>query len=726
MAAPQPSHDAALELIRGGEFRAAATLLEQACAQAPGDGHLRFLLGASRHALGELDAALAAFESALALAPGHLEAAQAAAAVLCQLGRPAEALAHCARLIERAPAEPQVRYNAALAHEAAGQLDAALARYDEALGIDPVLRAALLNRGALLLRLGRTPQALANNRALVAAYPDDAEAHANLAETCLAGSRYEEALAHADRAAAHAPRMMAAQFTRGLALAALGRIEAADAAFATARALDPPAFAARVAGVARAPPTDDRIDAREIYLVRAFDAAERCDWADRDRFLARFAEWIRSPGPQPLDAIPLAWRAAVMGLAPADQATIAANVAVRVGRGIQPLPPRMPAAAPERIRIGYVAAEFRAHPVAWLTEGLYARHDRTRFEVYAYALTGSDGDPVRDRIAAGVDVFRDVAALTTAAIAAQIRADRIDVLVDLAGYLSDTRPELFAFRPAPVAVAYVGYPGTSGGPYIDYMIVDRVAVPAGAERDFAERLVFLPDSFWCYGRPPVRPPLARPALGLPERGFVFAAFHNAFKIGPGIFARWMALLDRLPDSVLWVFARRDEVQANLRREAARCGVRPDRIVLAPPVPRDEHLARQCAADLFLDTPACSAATTCLDALWAGLPVLACPTPSFAGRQSASALAALGLDELICADLDDYVARATRLATRPEELVAVRARLAAGRRGGRLFDLAARVGELDAAFGAMAARARAGRPPAALEVARGGREVRFVK
>jgi protein O-GlcNAc transferase len=724
-ATPPAALGAALALFRNGDFRAAAGLLEPAIRAAPGDAHARFLLGACHHALGELTAALAAFDAATQLAPDHLEAAQAAVAVLCQLGRPRDALARCERLLELAPHNPQVQFNAALAHEAAGELARALARYDAALVLEPMHRSARLNRGVVLLRLGRTEDALANNRALVAAHPADAQAVLNLAESCLASSAYDEALAHADRAAAIAPRLMGAQFARGLALAALGRIEEAELAFITARQLDPPGFAAREASVARGAVAPGPIDAREIYLVRAFEAAEACDWRDRDRFLERFTGWIRDPGAGPLDAYPLAWRAAVMGVAPADQVRLAANVAARASRGVHPLPPRAPAPAGARIRIGYVAAEFRAHPVAWLTEGLYARHDRDRFEVFAYALTPPDAHPVRDRIAAGVDAFRDVAALPTADIAARIRADRIDVLVDLSGYLTDARPALLAFRPAPVNVAYLGYPATCGGPHIDYMIVDRVAVPAGAERDFAEQLVFLPDTFWCYGCPPIGPAPERTTLGLPERGFVFAAFHNGFKIGPDVFGRWMALLERVPDSVLWLLARRQAMRANLCREAARHGIDPARIVFAAPAAHDEHLARQQAADLFLDTPACSAATTCLDALWAGLPVLACPTATFAGRQSASALAAADLADLIADDLDDYVARAERLARDPAGLASLRRRLGEARRGA-LFDTTARARELEAAFGAMVERARAGLPPAAMKVARRGGGVEFVK
>jgi predicted O-linked N-acetylglucosamine transferase (SPINDLY family) len=404
------------------------------------------------------------------------------------------------------------------------------------------------------------------------------------------------------------------------------------------------------------------------------------------------------------------------------QAKLAAQVALPIARAVTPLPPpdRRPGG---RIRIGYVSADFRAHTVAWLTEDLYARHDRERFEVFAYALTPDDGSRVRRRIAADVDAFRDVSDRSAADIAAQVRRDGIDVAVDLTGYTTGARAELFAMRPAPVNVAYLGFLGAANAPFIDYTIADRVAVPADAEAHFRERLVLLPDSFWCYGCPPlVANPPTRAAVGLPADGFVFCAFHNGFKLSPGIFARWMALLRRAPGSVLWILARRPDALVRLRREAERAGVDPGRIVGAPLLPHAEHLARHAAADLFLDAPGFSAATTCLDALWQGLPVLACPTPTMGGRASASALAALGLPELIANGLDDYLERAVRFATDPGALAAVRKRLGAARSEAPLFDMAARVREFEAAFAAMAERARSGLPPAVLEVARRGRGV----
>lgn len=723
MPGADPFLEQARALLQRGDLAAAAGNLDAACRELPGSAEAHFLRGACCHALGRLDEALQSFDRAVELGAANLQAAQGAIAVLSQLGRTEEAFARCAHLVESSPADPQLRFNLGLVHEARGELDRALACYDAALSRAGDYRPALLNRGLVLARLGRLVDAYENNCRAADLHPALADSHFNLAESCLALSRYDEAVEHCDRALRLDARHVGALFDRGLAFAARGRIDEAEAMFDRARQADPPRMHALEARVYPEREQARPIDAREVYLVRRFEALDACDWADRDRYLQRFAAWIDASDSRPLDALPLAWRAVALGMDQPRQAKLAAQVAARIARSATPLPPAGDGRATGRIRIGYVSADFRAHTVAWLTEDVYARHDRNRFEVFAYALTPDDGSRVRRRIASDVDAFRDVSGRSAAEIAAQVRTDGIDVAVDLTGYTTGARPEVFAMRPAPVNVAYLGFLGTSSAPFIDYMIVDRVAVPPGAEEHFSERLVFLPDSLWCYGCPPVTdgsPP--REAFGLPPEGFVFCTFHNAFKIGPEIFSRWMELLRRVAGSVLWVLARSPEASRNLRREAERRGIDPERIVSAPALPHDQHLARHAAADLFLDTPDFSAATTALDALWQGLPVLACPTATFAGRQSASALAALGLPELIAKELDDYVDRATRLATDAGALAAVRHRLRAARREMPLFDMAARVRELEAAFGAMLERAQAGLPAAPLEIARGGRDV----
>jgi protein O-GlcNAc transferase len=707
--------------MQAGGYRTAARKLETFCRDTPSDAHARFLLGACYHAQGRFTEALDAFKQTLALNPDHLDCAQAVLAVLCALGRAREALAECPRLLKLAPNDARLRFNVALVHEAVDDFDAAIAAYDDALARDGTFVQAIINRGYALIRAGRLEEAYENNRHAASAYPSHADIHFNLGDTCLALSRYEEAITHCDRALELVPTHVKALFDRALALAALGHIEAASGTFERARGIDAVTVRALEGRVHGSGEAVRPIDPREVYLVRGFEALDRCDWSRRDEYLARFAAWINHPESIPLDARPLAWRAIVTGIDPRLQQRLAEQVASRIAQLAHPMPAvaRSSRAEARRLRLGYVAAEFRAHPVAWLSERLYGLHDRSRFEVFGYATTPTDGSAVRSRIANAVDMFRDLSAHAIADIAGQIRADEIDVLIDLTGYLSNAKPEIFAMRPALVNVSYIGYPGTTGAAYIDYAIVDRVAVPPGSEHHFSERLVFLPDTFWCYGLPTIdaRSIPSRAALGLPQDGLVFAAFHNGFKIGPEIFARWMEILRRVDGSVLWALARRDAVRDNLLREATRHGISAERLVFAPPLPHEQHLVRQAAADLFLDTPACSAATTCLDALWSGLPVLACPSASFAGRQSASALAALGVRDLIGTDLDDYVERAVRIASDRTTLHALRTQIAAARHTAPLFNMERRVGELETAFTTMIERWHAALPPASFAVGR---------
>jgi len=306
-------------------------------------------------------------------------------------------------------------------------------------------------------------------------------------------------------------------------------------------------------------------------------------------------------------------------------------------------------------------------------------------------------------------------------VARRIRDDAVDVLVDLSVYQTGARPEVLAMRPAPVQVAYMGFPGTSGATFVDYLIADRTLVPSGEEARFTERVVRLPDTFWCYGCPPLEQlvPPARQDLGLPEDRVVLCGFHNGYKIVPELLDLWAELLQRVPDSVLWLLARNETAKRNLLGEATRRGVSPARIIFAPPLPHAAHLARQAAADLFLDTHQCCAATTAMDALWAGVPVVAFPGASFGGRQSASALAALSMPELIAGSAAEYLEIAVKLAGDGRQREAARRALARARIEAPLFDLRARVAEFEAAYAAMASRSARGLPPAAMYLVREG-------
>ncbi len=364
-----------------------------------------------------------------------------------------------------------------------------------------------------------------------------------------------------------------------------------------------------------------------------------------------------------------------------------------------------------RIRLGYVSADFRNHATAFLITELFERHDRARFEVFGYNIGYRDESAIGARMVAALDHVADLTGMGDREAAQRIADDRIDLLVDLKGYTFESRANIFSYRPAPIQVNYLGYPGTTGSTHLDYIVVDDVIAPADHQPFYDERIVRLPNSYQPnVRRPGVDPEASRAAHGLPDDGFVFCCFNNAYKITPLVFDIWMRLLGAVPGSVLWLFQANEQAHGNLRREAEARGVAADRLVFAPRAHNVDHLARQGLADLFLDTLPIGAHTTASDALWAGVPVVTCLGPYFPGRVAASLLHAVGLPELVTTDFAAYEALALDLATNPERLGALRARLARNRDAAPLFDMPRYARNFEAALARMVALHDAGLPP----------------
>jgi protein O-GlcNAc transferase len=375
----------------------------------------------------------------------------------------------------------------------------------------------------------------------------------------------------------------------------------------------------------------------------------------------------------------------------------------------------------ERIRIGYLSSDFRALPTAYLTVGLIEHHDRQGFEVIGYSAGVDDRGAMRRRVVAAFDRFVDVSKIPDLEAARLIHSDSVDVLIDLNGYKPENRAKILAHRPAPIQVNCLGYPGTMGADFVDYILVDRFVVPADQQTFFNERLVHLPHCYQCNDdkREIAVATPSRVECGLPEKGFVFCCFNDSYKITPDFFDIWMRLLQTVPGSVMWLFERGTVAKENLAREAAARSVPPERLVFAQRLPLSEHLARHRLADLFLDTLPYNAHTTASDALWAGLPVLTCAGSTFAGRVAGSLLRAVGLDELITTSLEEYEALALRLACDSELLDRLRARLARNRLTFPLFDTERSTRALEAAYIRMCEIRRAGRSPTAFSISPSG-------
>lgn len=377
---------------------------------------------------------------------------------------------------------------------------------------------------------------------------------------------------------------------------------------------------------------------------------------------------------------------------------------------------RFSAAEGRKIRLGYLSNDFHDHATALLLIETLEAHDRERFCVNAYSYGADDGKTMRRRLMGAFDSFVDIEALSDGDTARAIHRDEVDILIDLKGFTANARSGILMLRPAPVQVNYLGYPGTLGEDICDYIITDDYVTPLASAGDYSESFAYMPNSYQPRGRAgPIGTIPTREAMGLPERGVVFCCFNQAYKFTPEIFDVWCRLLDAVPGSVLWLLAA-PMAEGNLRNEAWNRGVNGARLVFAPDMAQGEHLARLQLADLVLDTAPYNAHTTASDALWAGVPIVTCSGSTFPSRVAGSLLRAVGLTELIAADLDDYFDLAYRLATDPAGLAKIKAKLSDNRASAALFDVAGYTRDLEGLFQSMWRRRLAGLPPAFIPAA----------
>jgi predicted O-linked N-acetylglucosamine transferase (SPINDLY family) len=611
-------------------------------------------------------AAHAALTRALELDPRHPDARFHLANLYRAQGRFAEAIAAYETVLAHAPAHPGLQNNLGLALEAAGEPERALAAYRAALATRPGHRQSLGNLAHLLCRLRRYAEAATLCEEYLRRFPDaDATIWVDLGICQHHARDYDGAEASFARALTLAPE-------DAVILTNLGSVLVDGEDFERAEAL-------LTRAVAR--------DESRLYpaSLLAYCRAQLCVWGDLDALHDRIRRQLDTGSEEAVNA----FAALSMPLSPELQL----RVARRWARDLAPAAPSAPAAARARrgntLRVGYVSSDFRTHATASLLAEVWERHDRTRMTTHAYSIGPPETSALRIRIEAAFDRFVDCGDKAVEQIARRIAKDGIEVLIDLNGYTTHSKSELFALKPAPVQVSWLGYLGTLGAPWYDYVLTDRFAAPPELQRFFTERFLYLPD---CYCPSDTQRPIAplaptRAACGLPEQGVVFCCFNASYKILPAVFDVWMRMLARVPGSVLWLAPASATACANLPREAAARGVNRERLVFAPRLALPEHLARHVHADLFLDTTPYNAGTTANDALYMGVPVLTCAGETLASRVAGSQLQAIGLSELITTGLADYEALALQLATTPGRLTSLRARLAANRHTYPLFDMA---------------------------------------
>jgi predicted O-linked N-acetylglucosamine transferase (SPINDLY family) len=667
----------------------------RALALAPGDAVACLKLANLLRAEGRFDEALPVADAAVALDPRHYGARIIRGLIRDALGDRIPAGEDLAAAAALSP--PTVAAQVSLALIAIGQRREALAEevLGRALACAPRNGDLLSVLGALRQGQGRPADALAAFETAIGVDPTCVRAHYQLGGLLLQAGRLEEAAAACRTAIRLAPGQDEAWLNLGAVLRLQGRLTEAIAAYAEILGRHP---------------------AHGEALVNLCALRRRvCDWQDLEALEAASLERSLRIGRR----VPPFTLFAATG-SPGEHRRCARLWAAGLGRSEPPLAayaPRRGEARLRPLRIGYLSGDFHDHATAMLIAELLELHDRSRVETFGYGYDVDDGSPMRRRLVAALDHFADVRPATHLDAARRIRRDEIDVLIDLKGYLHEARTEIMALRPAPIQVNFLGYPGTMGAGFIDYVIADAVVAPPGSEPLFDEKIVRLPH---CYQpndrrRPLPDPGLTRDRCGLPAEGVVLCCLNASYKIRPEIFAVWMRLLAGAPGTVLWLLEDNGWMAENLRREAAARGVDPARLVFAPRVPPAEHLARLGLGDLFLDTSPVNAHTTASEALWAGMPVLTCMGEAFVSRVAASLDHAAGLPELVTASLDAYEALGLSLARDPARLAALRRRLEAGRAVAPLFDTPRYVRHFEAALIRMGELRDAGLPPRSFSI-----------
>ena len=601
-------------------------------------------LGLLLHARNELAAAKTHFAEAIRLNPRYAIAHNNLGAVCQAESRPEEAATHFRRALCVRPEYPEAHFNLGAALQAIGDPAAAVVSFREAIRLRPNYGRAHFQLGQALEQLRRDHDALACYETAARLRPEDAEIHQRLGDLLLIKQDYPAAIAALEEADRLAPDD-AGPFSR----LANARQQACD--------------------------------------WRRYDADVARLWTDAEKQIAA----SKATSVVPFQALSLPW--------PLERlAAVARSHSAALSERYPPLGSAAPAKT-GRLRIGYVSGDFYDHPIAHLLQALFGRHDRERFEVFAYSFSPPDDSPYRKRIEREVEHFVDVGLLSIDALARRISADGVHVLVDVMGYTGFHRLGVFARRPAPIQASFLGMLGTCGADFLDYLVADPTVGPTEFGPWFTEKFATLPDCYLIAEPEPAPTGTVRRAEhGLPEEAFVYCSFNSAYKIEPVIFDVWMRILASVPGSVLWMYASSPLVETNLKREATARGVAAERLVFAPFVPRPEHMARHQAADLFLDTRLYGAAATASLALQAGLPMLTCPGTTFGSRVGASLLRAAGLPELVAGDLVEYERLAIDLADQPERLRSFRERLSTGQPP--LFDADRFVRHLEQAYETM--------------------------
>jgi protein O-GlcNAc transferase len=641
--------------------------------------------GNALHELKRYDEAIADYDKALSLRSDYVEAWSNKGNTLNELKLYDEAIAHYDQALNLKPDYAEAWSNKGNALHELKCYDEAITHYDKALSLRPDYVEAWSNKGNTLNELKRYDEAITHYDKALSLNPEFVEAWSNKGNTLYELKRHDEAITHYDKALSLNFDFADAHSNKAYALINLVRHDEAIAHFEKVLSLNP---------------DSDWMHGELLHIKMKV-----CNWSDFVDSLKKVCRGVlenkRAITPFPL-------------LSLTDDASLLKQSSEIYVQNKYPLNPVLGSILKrhkgQKIRVGYFSSDFNSHPVAILTAELFEVHDRDQFEIIAFSFGVDDNSPIRSRLIRAFDLFMDVRSKSDLEIAKLARELQIDIAIDLGGYTADSRTGIFSYRAAPIQASYIGYLGSMGADYYDYLIADPIIVPENFGKFYTEKIIRLP-SYQVNNRERFISDrkFTKEELGFPEKSFIFCCFNNNYKVLPATFEGWMRILKATPDSLLFLYAENQWVEDNLRARAEALGVGSQRLIFGQRLPVDEYLARYRVCDLFLDTFPYNAGTTASDALWVGLPILTLAGRSFSSRVAASLLNAIGLPELITNTQEEYEALAIELATNPQKLAEIKSRLAGNRMTTPLFDTPLFTKKLEAAYSQMYERYQADLP-----------------
>jgi len=735
----EPSNADALHMqgmidFEKGKIESAIVRIEAAIASDPTFAGFYRSLGKVKKSIGRNNDALCVYQKAFSIDPADVSSLHEIAAINHQMEQLETAKTAYKRCLQLQPNHESAYCNLGLIYRSQKRYHQAISCFQKALAFNPNLLSARSNLAITLKDDGQYSSALGEIEKVAKDAPKDPNGHYHMGLIHAEMGNTAEAIAAYEKAIACKPDFVQSYNNLGIVLQAFGRTKEAIRCFQKAIQLKPTNYRAYYNLGALYKYHEQYADAvdclktaltinPDFYLAKNELAAYRrdiCQWPTEETGDYHYAlETNNTPG-----SIQQLCKEMFPELSSDYLKLVFASETSRsqqVEKRLAPLLPRLGhnhnAFRKDKIVVGYMSNNFRNHPTAHLICDLFAIHDRKRFEIHCYSYGEDDRSIYRLEIEKNSDRFVDLYNVGILESASIIHRNKTQILIDLNGYTACSRTDICGFRPAPIQVRYLGAAKTTGASFFDYLIGDPIVTPKKQDSFYSENLVFMPHSYQVNSRPRLGKPinLTRNDFLLPDNGLVFCSFATSYKIDPELFISWMRILERTPNSYLWLLKRDAAVEANLKSVASAFGINPHRLRFSEPCPKPVHLIRLSLADLCLDTRAVNGAATTSDALWAGVPVVTIQGGHFASRMSASILSAVGLSELITDDLRQYEELAVALAADREQLQALRAKLETNTRTYPLFDTGRFVRNLENAFEQMWEIYKAGEPPRHIQV-----------